>query len=432
LLAMETSTESPNRLQAGSYSRNDDWSGPGARSRARAKFTWNALLWSLVQPQRQQQTLPTVSGVLLIGLALGIGSAAYNSANNILFITLALLLACLILSGVLAMLNFRGVEWRLRVAPPLRAGQEAVVVLELRNGKSFLPTYGLWFELAARAVERGPPAKAESTITARGIDVRAALARADRAEARERLFLRTRLDPAGGVRMDWVFKPGRRGMLRVELEGIGSLFPFGFLKKQIRAAVREEVVVWPAPVEYRRFAAASAQRPATGARVARAGSGVDLLALRRYAAGDSHRLIHWKASARSRQLLVRQFTAESAEGFSLRLDPDAAIWPRAEQFELLVSFCATLAEDLFRAGTLTSAALGMAPAMPVRRVWDLEAFLDRLAVVEPVEVGGAGSGMAGEGTRPTTGMSGKNLITFAPDGARGVAAHVDGEKIAAA
>jgi uncharacterized protein (DUF58 family) len=33
------------------------------------------------------------------------------------------------------------------------------------------------------------------------------------------------------------------------------------------------------------------------------------------------RLIHWKASARAGQLLVRQHSAESAEGFSIWVDP---------------------------------------------------------------------------------------------------------------
>ena len=83
------------------------WQGPGARGPKR-RFTWNAVLWALVFPQRGQRILPTLSGTLLIALSLGIGMAAYNSANNILFITLSLLLACLILSGVLSWLNFRG------------------------------------------------------------------------------------------------------------------------------------------------------------------------------------------------------------------------------------------------------------------------------------------------------------------------------------
>ena len=405
-----------------------DWSGPGAPAAARRRFTWNSLLWSLVYPQRGQVFVPTLSGMILIGLSLGIGTAAYNSSSNILFITLSLLLACLILSGVLSWLNLRGVAWRLRLATPLRAGHDAVAALELRNAKDFLPTYGLWFELVARGTDGGVQ-RVESTFTARGIDVRAALAKADAAATAGRLALRARLEPRGDTRLEWGFKPERRGMMRVELASVGSQFPFGFLKKSIGTEVRAEAVVWPAPVEYRRYAAGAARRRAGGERVARAGSGGDLFALRRYAAGDSHRLIHWKASARTQTLLVRQFAAESAEGFSLWLRTDAAVWTRSEQFELLVGLVATLAEDLFRAGRLIGTALNAEPPLPVRRMYDLELFLDKLAVVQPVE----SAAKSGEGGMPLefSAIANKqNVMTFAPDGARGVAAYVDGEKAA--
>ena len=139
------------------------WGGPGVRGGARRTFTWSALLWALVHPQRGHRIVPTLPGVLLIGLSMGIGTAAYNSSSNILFITLSLLLGCLILSGVLSWLNLRGVGWRLRLAAPLRAGHDAVVGLELRNRKTFLPTYGLWFELAARTLDPAVAQRAEST-----------------------------------------------------------------------------------------------------------------------------------------------------------------------------------------------------------------------------------------------------------------------------
>lgn len=426
---------------------NPTWDLQGSHAK-RPRFTWNRLLWALVFPRRGQRIVPTLSGTLLIALAMGIGTAAYNSANNILFITLALLLACLILSGVLSWLNVRGVAWRLEVSPPLRVGHAAAVGVALRNGKTFLPTYGLWFDVAVRPEVEGPPAVAESTLTGRGIDVRAALAKVEAVEARGQLFLRERLDPLGEGRLEWTFAPARRGRLTVELAGIGSLFPFGFLKKTFSTEEREERLVWPAAVEYRRQAVGAERHPAGGERAPRAGSGGDLLALRRYAVGDSHRLIHWKASARSRQLLVRQFAAETTAGFALWLRTDEAVWTRPEQFELLVSFCATLAEDLFRAGQLTSAAIDDEPPVPMRRVHDLEMFFDRLAVVRPrAEKDGAGApsprqsrewpseGLRGGGA-PAPARSGsankRNLLTFVPDGARGVAAMVDGEQAASA
>ena len=140
-----------------------EWTGsvrpvrPGGR--------WSRFLWSLIYPTTNQRVMPTVSGLALIGLALGIGSAAYNAANNILFITLSLLLACLILSGVMSWVNLRRVSWLLHVPRPLRAGQAAPVTLELHNGKSLVPVYGLWFELAARLVAAGPR-RPEATIRA--------------------------------------------------------------------------------------------------------------------------------------------------------------------------------------------------------------------------------------------------------------------------
>lgn len=395
-------------------------------------FRWSALLWALIYPRRRQRIGVTLSGALLIGLSFGVGSAAYNAGDNILFITLSLLLACLVLSGVLSWLNIRRTKWRLRIVPPLRVGQEAVATVVVTNEKHLLPTYGLWFDLSARAVTPDDEAKPETTFTAKGAEVKSALAQAERGE-RGRVFLETRLDPYMETRVEWVFRPTERGLCRVELESIGSLFPFGFLKKSFALGVSEDVVVWPAPVEYRRFAMAAARRPMGGERVAKVGTGSDLLALRRYELGDSHRLIHWKASARSRRLLVRQFAAESAEGFSLWVETDAARWSRAEQFELLISFAATLAEDLFRAERLIGAAIDDSPPMPVRRVRDLETFLDRLAVAKPASDEKSWPVAVGRGEDGAAARAGRrNLITFAPDGVRGVAAILEGRRIAAA
>ena len=399
-----------------------DWQGPEPSRLSWRGFKWSTLLWSLVFPARTQRIAPTMAGALLIGLSLGIGMAAYNTANNILFIAFSLLLSCLILSGVMSWLNFSGVRWRLSAGPAMRAGHDAAVGLELRNEKRLLPTYGLWFDLRARnpqaAAEPGSPKKS----------VREILAVADRAAAQARLFLHERLDAGGEVRMEWIFRPVRRGMLRLELAGVGSLFPFGFLRKILAGGQRREVFVWPAAADYRRWGAAANRRPTASERLARAGSGADLLALRNYEPGDSHRLIHWKASARSGRLMVRQFAAEGAESFALWLQTPAETWTRPEQFELLVSFAATLAEDLFRAGRLAAVAVNAGRLQPVRGPRELESFLDQLAVVEPV------GGAASRGSEPGDGAMarGWTVITFAPDGARGVAAYVEGKKTAAA
>jgi uncharacterized protein (DUF58 family) len=345
-----------------------------------------------------------------------------------LFITLSLLLACLILSGVVSWLNLSRVAWRLDVAPPLRAGQAADLGLSVRNGKRILPTYGLWFEWSARPIAAAATgAKAESTVTGRGIEVRAILKKAEAETLRGQVALRARLDPAGEDRLDWSFVPARRGRMRVELAGVGSLFPVGFLKKYVGSELRAEVVVWPAVIDYRPWALVGARRAGGEQPRARAGGGSDLLALRRYAAGDSHRLIHWKASARTQQLLVRQFTTESSQGFDLWVRTDAALWPRAEQFEVFVRFASTLAEDLFRVGQLQTIALDGELPVRVRHGRDLAGWLNRLAVVEYKPVAAKLDTVV---SSAEVSSSGRNVLTFAPEGELGVVAWINGQRAA--
>jgi uncharacterized protein (DUF58 family) len=138
--------------------------------------------------------------------------------------------------------------------------------------------------------------------------------------------------------------------------------------------------------------------------------------LRRYRAGDSHRHIHWKASARLGQLLVRQNAAESTATFFLRLDATTGAWTRPEQFERACSLAATLAEDLFRDQRLAGVALNDEDDVPVRGLADLESFLDRLATIEPGERKGRVVG-----PRPAA------TITIEPDREGGVLARLGGE-----
>ena len=400
--------EAPARAE-GASDRAAEWEGPGAPSRPFV-FRWQPILWALVFPPRRHRIATTVPGLFLIALAVGIGTAAYNTASNILFITLSLLLACLLLSGLLSWFNFSGVRWRMRSTGPWRAGRETFVTVELANTKHWLPTYGLWldFQLSPKL----PPTPAGAPEP----NVRDVLAAFEKSMIRGRLHLRERLEAGGSATLDWVVRPARRGLALAELASVGSFFPFGFLRKSIGAGLRRQVHIWPAAVEYRWHGLGSVGEDGSGRRVVRTGAGEDLLALRRYAQGDSHRLIHWKASARLGTLMVRQFAEESLNGYTLMVDATATHWSRPEQFELLCSFAASLAEDLFAAGRLVAVGVNSGSWHETRRVRDVEVFLDELAVLQPAEYP--------EAPAPT--LTARNLITFAPEGARGVTAYVDG------
>jgi len=92
------------------------------------------------------------------------------------------------------------------------------------------------------------------------------------------------------------------------------------------------------------------------------GRGQDLYALRGYVPTDSARHVHWKASARSGSLMVREFTREDDCRVLLVLDPHLpeeefsrmkhAIPAIHEHFERTVTICASLAWHFYEKNSL--------------------------------------------------------------------------------
>jgi hypothetical protein len=123
--------------------------------------------------------------------------------------------------------------------------------------------------------------------------------------------------------------------------------------------------------------------------------------------------------------MVRQFTTEGMEGFTLRMTTESETWSRPEQFELALSFAATLAEDLFRQERLQAVVIDDEPPQVVRRLRDVELFLDRLARLEPAPRPQTRSVEASH-----SGAAPRRVLQLEPQGPRGVAAILDG-KIAA-
>lgn len=368
------------------------WSGPGSHRAKRRLRDGFRFVKQLFIPPPGHRVVPTKSGIVLILVSLGVGTAAYNTASNILFITLSLLLSCLILSGILSWMNFRGNRWRVTFEPPLRVGQDATVILQFVNDKRFLPTYGVWCEMSSLL-----------------------------SGARERLVLSDRLDPGELARLEWEFRPQLRGLDRLRVQSVGSQFPFGFLVKNIPGELMREVRVWPARIDYVLSVDSGATAFFQGETVKRPGWGSEFVHVRKYQQGDPHRQIHWKASARMRHLMVRQTIADNDAGYILQVDTPEARWNRSDQFELLCSLAATLAEDLFRENRLVATVINGGEKLRAQRLTDLERFIDQLAVIEPVP-------QMGDGFEDRS----RNVITFEPTSPHGVHALLAGKIFATA
>lgn len=379
-------------MRPGFQYSSSEWSGPGATLFCRRRFRPGAFLKSLIIPPRGQRILPTLSGYVLIVMAIGLGMAAYNAASNILFIALSLLLASLIVSGILSWINFHGVCWRILVDPPFRAGEECHVRIEIKNTKKIIPSYALSFAVEAQA-----------------------------SRVKKMLRLGQRLEPQGSVQLDFSFAPEKRGRETIRILGAISQFPFGFLRKTLGSTAAAEMVIWPRRIDYRFKHSGGGMAQLSGRVLSKPGHGSEFINLRAYRQGDSHRQIHWKASARLRNLVVRQFSAENHAGYIFALRTPAAIWTDDEQFERLCRFVSSLAEDLFRLERIQGARVNDRPHLRIARRGDLELFQDQLATLERTGEGEIGPD-----------FSGSSVITFEPNSSSGINAYVGAQKAATA
>jgi uncharacterized protein (DUF58 family) len=111
--------------------------------------------------------------------------------------------------------------------------------------------------------------------------------------------------PAGGTTALLHRAAPRRGRLRLGRFTVESRFPLGLLRAWAYLEFEAECVVYPRPAPPSPLPTQGAEPPwDVGSR----GRGEDDFAgLRPYAAGDPPRSVHWRASARTGELLVKQW-----------------------------------------------------------------------------------------------------------------------------
>jgi Protein of unknown function DUF58 len=80
-------------------------------------------------------------------------------------------------------------------------------------------------------------------------------------------------------------------------------------------------------------------------------SDISFHALRAYEPGDDRRYVHWRTSARTGQLMVRQFEETRRSQVALLFASEASNYASEEEFELAVSVVASLGVQVVRDGT---------------------------------------------------------------------------------
>ena len=273
--------------------------------------TW---YWRLLHPRRT--IWPSRDGWWCLFVAMGLGVAAINTGNNLLYLLVSLLLGLIIMSGVLSEQSMRGLALTAAEPEEIYARRPTLFGATIANRKRWLTSYSITIELLSPG-------------------------------ATPRFLYLPRLEAGAERLVTWEDTLPRRGRHRLAGVRVTTRFPFGLFLKAGRPMLSSEVVVYPAvaPVapEMLRQLGDAGHAPTR-----RRGRGTDLYNLRGYRAGDDPRLIHWRSSAKTPALMVRELEAETTEDTRLVLVGGRTRDPQA--LEAGLSEATALAIHLIRAG----------------------------------------------------------------------------------
>jgi len=266
--------------------------------------------------------------------------------NNLLLLVAGLMCGALLVNRRLVAVTLRRVEVRRRVVSGAHAGSWTTIEVEVVNGHRRL---GSWAVSVEDCLEGKDGRNDEQPV---------------------RPALMFPYVPAGQcVRQSYRVRLPRRGRYALGPLRVSTRFPFGLFQRTLWLAGDDQLVVLPRLGQLRPGWLQHYQPVPHGTHGARRPGYVpgDFFAVREWQAGDSVRWVHWRSTARHRELVVRQFEQPGERELAILLDLWEPNEPRPEQqrrVELAVSFAATLAADFCRRsrGQLLLAAASARPA----------------------------------------------------------------------
>ena len=253
-----------------------------ARTEKRIQWPWLSL-------RAARKLKFTREGKFFVGITLGVGFAAINTGNNLLYLLLGMLLALIIVSGLMSELSLRDLTVVRRL--PLRAqvGRPHLVEIEVFNHKGRVPSYAIEVE----DLRAGQPA-----------DKRCFFLKISPKSAQVAAYRRT---------------PAKRGRDKHVGFRIATRFPFGLFEKSREVPAEGELVIYPA-VDPLQLPALSSGRHVGGESSFGRGHGDDYLGLRLLRDGEDPRDVHWRKSASVGQLVMRERAREARPDVTLALD----------------------------------------------------------------------------------------------------------------
>jgi uncharacterized protein (DUF58 family) len=244
--------------------------------------------------------------------------AAVNTSNNLLYMVLSALLAVLLLSGFLSTINFRFLDFDIRLPESCFVGQNFTVSLQVRNQKQIFPSFSIY----AAPLDDSPFLFSKLYFPL--VQARVPVAESSEAVLR------------------------RRGRHQINALRVSSRYPFGFFSQIRECKVSSECVCYPAIIPQDQMNLKVIDIQGSNQSFQR-GVGFDLYMIRDYIQSDSARHVHWKASAKTATLKTREFAAEEGDRVLIAFDRFGTT-DDSDAFEQMVSYAASIAVYSIRDG----------------------------------------------------------------------------------
>jgi len=248
------------------------------------------------------------------------GGAAFNTGNNLLYLVLAMLLAAMLFSFSISEYMIAGLKVIRRPPGTVTQGRVFTITYEMENKNRLVPAL-------AMTVEENP-------------------------EAGEAAAYLSYLPAKHTKRVRGKALLTGRGRTRFGEAHLSTAAPLGFFNKTRRFSLHDEAIVLPSyevTGEERDMLASLGQEVAS----LRRGRGEELFGFREYVRGDQVRDIHWKTSARTGRLMIKEKEREEERRLRICLDIET---PRPEtpdeNRERAIRKAASLAASALEAGFL--------------------------------------------------------------------------------
>ena len=231
----------------------------------------------------------TREGKWYVGITLGVGLAAINTGNNLLYLLLGMLLSLIVISGIMSEISLRSLTVVRRLPTRAQVGRPHLVEIEVYNSKGRVPSYAIEVE----DLRAGQPA-----------DKRCFFLKISPTSAQVAAYRRT---------------PQRRGVDHHVGFRVATRFPFGLFEKSREIAGSGDLVIYPA-VDPIRLGRDEPGRALGGSGSIGRGGGDEIAGVRPERQGDDPRDIYWRKSTMVDARVMRERARETSPEVRLTLD----------------------------------------------------------------------------------------------------------------